>query len=602
MPKAYRLFLVLSPAAACSDYAVTGTNKTVGEPQVCDEGDAPTASYLEPDPACLREPTIGTWNPTVEWQWYENPFQPGYDDIMSTPAIGNLNDDNGDGAINENDIPDVVFTSFSGGAYTSPGALTAISGDGSGTLWSVLPGIYASAGVALGDLDADGVPEVCTGGTQYAVVCVDNTGALKWAAGSEVSYVGGPAIADLDGNGMAEVIFGREVFRHDGTPVFVGTGGTGGSQKFSFAVNMDTEPDLEIVAGNTIYKRDGTILWQSADPDGIPAVGDFDGDGLPEVVTIVSGYVYLTSNTGTRIWATAVPGGGGGPPTVDDFDADGEPEIGVAGAYYYSVIETDGSVRWSMPVQDYSSSVTGSSVFDFEGDGAAEVVYADEVTLWVYDGSTGTVEMALDGHASGTLYEYPLIADVDNDGSSEIILGSNNYAYSGWNGITVIGDPSGTWAPSRPVWNQFAYHITNVNDDLSIPATQTNNWLSWNNFRAGGSIAGPSSWLPDLRAGAVSTCTDSCESGLATAWVTVENIGLAAADPALVEILQQDGVVLYTLTTERIEAGETAILGPLEFTRPEWTAALRVRVDGSKLVEECDEGNNEGEGPGWPCG
>ena len=51
--------------------------------------------------------------------------------------------------------------------------------------------------------------------------------------------------------------------------------------------------------------------------------------------------------------------------------------------------------------------MTGSSVFDFEGDGAAEVVYADEETLWIFDGATGTIEMAWTEHGSGTRFEYP---------------------------------------------------------------------------------------------------------------------------------------------------------------------------------------------------
>ena len=25
------------------------------------------------------------------------------------------------------------------------------------------------------------------------------------------------------------------------------------------------------------------------------------------------------------------------------------------------------------------------------------------------------------------------------------------------------------WVPARSVWNQFAYHNTNINDDLTIP-------------------------------------------------------------------------------------------------------------------------------------
>ena len=37
--------------------------------------------------------------------------------------------------------------------------------------------------------------------------------------------------------------------------------------------------------------------------------------------------------------------------------------------------------------------------------------------------------------------------------------------------------------PSRRIWNQHAYHITNVNDDGSVPVKQADNWRSYNNFR-----------------------------------------------------------------------------------------------------------------------
>jgi len=37
-------------------------------------------------------------------------------------------------------------------------------------------------------------------------------------------------------------------------------------------------------------------------------------------------------------------------------------------------------------------------------------------------------------------------------------------------GIRIIQAPE--WVPSRTLWNQYLYTITNVNDDLSIPAGQ----------------------------------------------------------------------------------------------------------------------------------
>jgi hypothetical protein len=132
--------------------------------------------------------------------------------------------------------------------------------------------------------------------------------------------------------------------------------------------------------------------------------------------------------------------GTGGPPTVADFDGDGRAEFAVAGRGGYNVFDpdctpglgdattcpsgrTDG-ILWSSPTQDITSSVTGSSVFDFEGDGRAEVVYADECFSRVYDGQSGEV-LYSQFRTSCTWYENPIVADVDGDFNSEIVIPSN---------------------------------------------------------------------------------------------------------------------------------------------------------------------------------
>lgn len=580
-----------------------------GAPPSCDEFEPRDLGPVSPRDDCLAEPSVGTFSPVIEWQWAVNDVHIGYDNIMSSPAIANLNDDNLDGLVNEDDIPDVVFSTFSGSSYQHPGALTALSGDGSGLLWSVMAPngypIYGASGVAIGDLEGDGSIEVCASSSAASVVCLNGLdGSFKWAAGTEMNNYGCPAIADLEGDGNAEVIFGRTVINHDGSVRWTASGGHGGSSFMSFAVNWSGDSTLEIVAGNTIYGADGTVVWSDSNHDAAPAIGDFDLDGLPDLVRAGSGTVSVTLNDGTVLWSTGTAGGGSaGAPTVADFDGDGFPEVGVADQSRYTVYDTNGTQLWSNTTSDYSSSKTGSSVFDFEGDGAAEVVYSDEHTLWIYDGATGAVKLAQEGHASGTLMEYPLIADVDNDGSTEIVVASNDYRFSGWTGITVLGDSGGTWAPARPTWNQYAYHITNVANDGSIPSLPIPNWLTWNNFRAGGTELGPAHWLADLAPRPPDICSDMCDIGVVDLYLPVVNHGISAATDVVVMFERTDGTQVDVRNIPVISDGEGFMLGPVRLTQAEWgSERLHAFVDWPDAVHECIESNNSLTLGFWPCG
>ncbi|MBL8619367.1 MAG: hypothetical protein JNM72_27380 [Deltaproteobacteria bacterium] len=613
---------------ACSDYAFVGAkdaeqgappqDSAPPEDSAPPDTDAPVPSCptearpsgaVAVDDACIASPTVGSFSPVIEWQWSSNPSHSGYAQNMATPAVGRLRDTNGDGIIGEGDVPDVVFTSYTGGAYSSAGTLTAAAGDGIGTRWSVMaPGgqaIYGAGGVALGDLDGDGTVEVCAAGVSAAVVCVNGVdGSLRWAAGAEPYPYGAPALADIDGDGLSEVIFGRQVFNHDGSLRWIGAGGLGGAA-MSFAVDWDGDPGLEIVAGSTVYDTDGAILWSDGRADGVPAVADVDGDGRPEMIRVGGGLVRVSGQDGAVWWEVALPGGGnGGAPVVADLDGDGLIEIGVAALSLYTVFEHDGAIKWSRPTEDDSSSITGASVFDFEGDGDAELVYADEHNLYVYDGATGDVLLVHDGHASGTLFEYPVIADVDGDGATEIVVSSNNMWWAGWTGITVIGDADNSWAPARPIWNQFAYHITNIEDDGGVPVSPAPNWASWNTFRAGGTVLGPGHWRPNLRLGPPELCLDTCGAGTVSLWVPVENDGLipAGADTTLELRLGSPGRAPFaTHPVGAVSAGEQRWIGPLVLTEAEWSEELFLRVDGLNLVDECDEADNVQSAGAWPC-
>src|SRR5207302_2178044 len=132
-------------------------------------------------------------------------------------------------------------------------------------------------------------------------------------------------------------------------------------------------------------------------------------------------------------------GGWGGTPTVGDYDGDGVPDVGFASAssYYVYALKcagdpkpadckgSDPGVLWQRDTHDQSSGGTGSSTFDFNGDGVEEVVYRDECWLRVYNGKDGKTVFA-QVVSSGTCLEYPVIADVDGDGHADLVVPSDN--------------------------------------------------------------------------------------------------------------------------------------------------------------------------------
>ena len=169
-------------------------------------------------------------------------------------------------------------------------------------------------------------------------------------------------------------------------------------------------------------------MWSHPDVRGLSVVADLDGDDVPEVIvtssnfSVYGSFLSVLDIDGNLIWDYQFDENGSGPATIADFDGDGSPEIGVVSKYFYYVFEGDGSILWTRATHENSSGFTGSSGLAVEGGGAAEVVYADEETLWVFDGHSSDVELEFTEHASGTRYEYPTIADVDGDGSAEILV------------------------------------------------------------------------------------------------------------------------------------------------------------------------------------
>lgn len=580
----------------------------------CDSGAAiaesdETNNLLDTGRGCFISPAPGVLQPVQEWHWSGSPGDPVPTslNVMNTPCVIDLD---GDG------FPEIVFgsTPSTGGGLVEVGHLRALDGRTGAMQFTVSDPAYlvnTACSMATGDLDNDGRPEiVACDSTGSRLIAFEHDGTFKWRSGSlELIGWGAPSLADIDEDGDVEIVVGRQVLDHLGNLLWTGTAGRGGASgvgPISCVADIDQDGMPEIVAGNTLYSNTGAIEWQAPVGDAVPGVANFDADAFGEIVLVASGQIHLIDHDGSVLWGpVAMPGGGyGGPPTIADYDGDGLPEIGVAGATRYAVFEHDGTLKWAATTQDGSSNRTGSSVFDFQGDGAAEVVYRDERFLRVYDGSTGNVLWSV-AMSSCTWHEYVLVADVDADGNAEIVaVANNNCGFGPERGVYVFGAAQDNWVATRQIWNQHSYHITNINDDGSIPQSENDNWLTpgaspFNNFRQNVLTTADPRSAPDLTA---SRILPPCV-GLDQITVRVGNGGQLFT-PAGVSVAFYDGdpngagTLLGTAVT-------TSVLQPGDFEDVSWTVPggtsiagpIFATVDddgtGAGAITECDETNNE---------
>ncbi|MGC4001172.1 MAG: VCBS repeat-containing protein [Anaeromyxobacter sp.] len=302
--------------------------------------------------------------------------------------------------------------------------LTAYQADGS-LAWTVHPfGAGEVRTLAVGDLDDDGAPEIVVGragaGDVEQLSAFTGAGALVpgWPArrDGEAGYGWGMynqnvALGDLDGNGTLEVIGPTDThyvtaLDHAGDQLTVNARYAPQTVWSEVGLNVDDAADLRGWTDCATERRGNFAL-------SAPAIGDLDGDGVPEIVVV--GDVY-------------------------DCDADPyrslyqmpwvlEPDRSrfAGGPYDWTVLPApEGSAGPRAQDYDVIEDATANAVLaDLDGDGEREILYASYDgrvhALWLDRQEHGSWPYAVPG-AGVHFASEPAVADLDGDGQAEVIV------------------------------------------------------------------------------------------------------------------------------------------------------------------------------------
>lgn len=238
-------------------------------------------------------------------------------------------------------------------------------------------------------------------------------------------------------------------------------------------------------------------------------IGDFNGDGLPDLAYFETGNntMYVATNTGagfggpgSGVWVPAGTfGGSTGRFLVGDFNGDGRSDL----AYFdpsnnQVVVSTSTGTSFNgprsgvwVPTNWFGWQASHYFVGDFDGDRIADLGYQENDNTFHVNLSTGTGFFGTGSgrwvepnQYGGTWGKY-LIGDFDGDGKSDLGYfepGTNTFYVATSTGSGFLGSRSGVWANSGAIGTDMnRFYVGDFNgdglDDVAYQQTSNNSIL-----------------------------------------------------------------------------------------------------------------------------
>jgi FG-GAP-like repeat/Cep192 domain 4/Protein of unknown function (DUF1573)/Abnormal spindle-like microcephaly-assoc'd, ASPM-SPD-2-Hydin len=357
--------------------------------------------------------------------------------VANTLAAGDFNNDGN---------LDVVVA----GPYEQGGS-SVLLGNGDGTFQTPIEGPSVNAdAIAAVDINHDGKLDlvVLSGGIETFFGNGDGTfqqPVFSYAnlVGNGMGFIGGMAVADMNGDGQSDAIIAPTFVGVGNLPVLVALGNPDGT----FAASPSFSLSLNPLGGPTFA-----------------ATADFNGDGKPDIAMIqpeslgpapevIS--VLLSKGDGTfqTFETTNVPGGGLNSLVTGDFNGDGKMDVAgsttVGSGATVSVFLGNGDGTFQSPIDsNLPLSATPIASGDFNGDGKTDLVVTsfdvlrDDLSVQILlsngDG-TFTPGAQLDIAPRPATIQAIQVGDFSKDGKLDVAVASGDAVY------VFLGNGNGTF-------------------------------------------------------------------------------------------------------------------------------------------------------------
>lgn len=294
-------------------------------------------------------------------------------------------------------------------------------------------------------------------------------GEVLWTLALNSDQKGSAHVADVDGDGKPEIVFGT-YFNDEHLYCVDAASGTvkwkhksdGGPLDASVAIaDVDGDEKLEVLSGDSAY---GTLYCLSGDgklkgvfrlpsgTDSPPAVADLDGDGEVEVIAGsmwqrdgVGAVTCFSGKSREKVWESRIKGCVQSEPVLVDLNGDKVLDVIVTSwrgdRGIHALNGKDGKPLWEFKTPGDDKSMGMYHGVAIGGQGDALTVYAATCQGDVY---------ALDAkgksrwhrHLDDYLFAPPTLADLDGDGKDELVFGGRKlYAVKS-------GDGTDLWSPA----------------------------------------------------------------------------------------------------------------------------------------------------------